>query len=229
VVDPYVEMRIGAAGTKFADKDASLERQSHMLLNRPNPTWNFAARWPVADVAAGTELHILVKDGDIFSADDLIGEVCVPLASLQAHAEEYREYPLAQEAEGCEGGALYLAYGTAGSAFVLGVSSQIELKDDDDEGSWWGWLNAIGQFMSGRIGDFTYYRNMAKLLLAGQNKSGSASWWLHLSESSTGAVAGVSIPDFPREQSTTYISHAEVHRQLRELGPKLGSNNADGR
>ena len=35
--------------------------------------------------------------------------------------------------------------------------------------------------------------------------------------------------EFPRESSTCYISHAEVHRRLSELGEALGTSNANGR
>jgi hypothetical protein len=96
VSDAYCAMRIGPLGTAFEDKDASTERRSATDIGNLNPTFNFGARFfGLASADDPTvELHVLVMDHDVLTADDSLGEVRVGLNALAAHQNEPREYAL---------------------------------------------------------------------------------------------------------------------------------------
>ncbi|KAK0139468.1 1-phosphatidylinositol 4,5-bisphosphate phosphodiesterase delta-1 [Merluccius polli] len=85
IVDPLVRMEVYGVGA-----DNTTKETNHIENNGFNPMWNESFQF-VVHVPELTMLRFLVEDYDTTSQNDLIGQYCLPLTSMQ---NGYRHVPL---------------------------------------------------------------------------------------------------------------------------------------
>ena len=82
--DPYIQLCVGKTRSKTTDVRA----KSKVIAKNLNPKWDEMMEMTVSDAElAAAELCVQVWDKDLLASDDLIGQFCLPLASLQTVSE----------------------------------------------------------------------------------------------------------------------------------------------
>lgn len=124
--DAYCCVRLGPAGSAFADKDAATERVSTTAVDSTSPVWQLAVQYP-APVPSSWEVHLAIRDRDFLSADDALGEARVPVATLREHDNALQTFPL--HAASSDGGA---AAAKAPGSVELMAGSRVEAQLVDE-------------------------------------------------------------------------------------------------
>lgn len=234
--DPYVLCRLGPSTADWAAKPSKTERRSETVKQNPNPVWRLAFTFALpGDASLATwELHMRVYDKDCFTFDDFLGELRVGLADLMGHANEARDYPLA------------LA-GVTGATVSVMAGSKVEKAIEEELQGAMGlrrlnaWqapvikaVNKLGQFFGSAIATPYYWANMVQMAFVWSRPVGDSTdqfveWFrARTTDSSTGEdTYRWSGPEV--QNSTTFNGNSDCARRLAELGPRLGTNNGDGK
>ena len=225
--DPYCMCRVGLQNTSWEAKSKKTHRQSQPILENLNPEWNFATVYYVESVLNSLnntsakrmtlndlDLHIKVMDNDLFSSNELLGEICIPVRQLSENSNVACAYRLAK-----------------GSSIVVMVGSTVETITENtmkkqlnaDNNMLPMWLNSFQQYIEKSDDELVYTTTMLQFLMAGLNgDTGLRRWFLEQS-------GGNSIWYGPEETNCiTYYSHSEVNNRLKRLPSELGTNNENG-
>lgn len=232
--DCFCLCRVGPAGSAFEAKDPRTERHSHTLKDTLAPQWNFGVSYPRALFEKGHELHIMVKDLDLFTKSDILGEVRISWSSLQAKQDVLVEYALQHDSVKDAGRVTVLV----GYKTVWGMVSQDMYKRLNEESAWkdlrpfgshfWQFLGAWTQFQVDTKDDVLYQLTMLDFLIKGQSgPTGLRDWFLERSRDSRGEDTYEWQGPLQAE-CTTYSGHAGVVARLSAMPARLGSNNLDG-
>ena len=93
--DPYCLCRIGEIGSDWNKKHSKTERCSTVISNFFNPEWNFPIKYNFnLGLLDKYEIHIRVMANDLFTSDDLIGEVQIPLKVFFEKYNSFGKYKL---------------------------------------------------------------------------------------------------------------------------------------
>jgi hypothetical protein len=234
--DPYVICRIGALGSAFDAKPRSSEHRSSAVQDTLDPEWKLAFKYafPSGETTDNLELHIRVLDLDLFSTDDVLGELRLPLNALLSRRNEVVGYKLA----GSTGrGEVFVMAGDEVES-VLFESIVGNLGGIYKTSSWAdGQTSLVGQALVTRLGQFfvdpargaAFYTNLAQMALAWNRPLGmdaSSKLFRFLARSGGGSPDEWAGPFGSR--SRMLFAHAEVVSRLTALGGELGTNDGDG-
>lgn len=228
--DPLVICRIGKLGP-FDQKPSSTEHRSSTIRNSLEPEWKLAFKHH--STSSKDELHVKVLDDDMFSPDDMLGEVRVPLETLLAHRNELRPYKLTGGPKAQ--GEIFLMAGNGAEQLVfddvLATVGAVYTRGWADGGSWLQLCESLvmrlGELVAAPGMTFGMYANLATMARAWTRPAELDAparqfrrWEGQDSYVWEGPMVG--------GQSITYSGHADVSRRLAQLGMQLGTNDANG-
>ena len=159
------------------------------------------------------ELHIKILDNDIFSGDDLLGEVAIPISVLMENENIAQEYNLHKG----PGSIIVMIGPDVVSVTMNQIQSQLQGNMTKM------WINSFQQYISHLDDDIMYNTNMVSFLAAGLNgDSGLRKWFLKRSNG-TGEWNG------PEDSNCiTYSHYGDVYEKLKNLPTDIGTNNLNG-
>lgn len=206
--DAYCLCRIGDIGSDWDKKDSRTERCSTVVSNSLNPEWNFPLKYGVDMFSVvSSELHVKVMDNDLFTYDDLVGEVRVPLKILLEKYNSFGKYILS----------------TGGTLCVLCGDKVKRVLDLDcslsDKPLWW---QSLGQFFSSLDDEFVYINRMTQFLLAGIRNETALRDLLLKNGGKNGIWNG------PEDgKCKTYMKHRDVHSRLLVFPERFGDGDIE--
>jgi hypothetical protein len=173
----------------------------------------------------------VIKDLDVFSTDDKLGELRLSLKELEAKQNELVDYDLVSVRGNAQSTVTLLTGAQAWPSVVAalesldsrGSSMGLSLNSD-----FWQFARAVSQYTTEAKDDLLYNVTMLRFLIAGQSgPSGLRSFFLERSCNKDGE--DTYLWNGPLASNCiTYSGHADVSAKLRELGDKLGTNNGNG-
>ncbi|KAG8468049.1 hypothetical protein KFE25_007101 [Diacronema lutheri] len=237
--DPFVSCRVGRLGSAFDGKPARSEHRSAAVRDSLEPEWKLAFRHVLSagESPAQLELHVKVVDADLFSSDDALGEVRVPLSKLLEHRNELKAYKLSDgksargevflmAGEGVDKAVFDDVLATAGVAYARGWA----------DGGRWAVLAESGMLRLGELfvspGVMAgYYANLGIMALAWTRPAERdaparqfRAWSTPFGSDDNSFEWNGPIPG----RSVTLSGHAQVTTRLAELGALFGTNDANG-
>lgn len=159
------------------------------------------------------ELHVRIMDNDLFSKNDVLGEVSIPLSELIENDNSATEYYLDDN---------------AGKIVVMTGSNVSQVSINEIQSQLGGdqsliYMNSFQQYLSKSDDDIVYNTTMVQFLAAGiSGDTGLRDWFLEKSKG-TGKWNG------PEDSNCiTYMNYDEVNKRLSSLPEKFGKDNNNG-
>ena len=207
--DAYCLCRIGDIGSDWDKKDSKTERCSTVVSNSINPEWNFPFKYGLdIPTLESLELHVKVMDNDLFTSDDFVAEVRIPLKVLLEKYNSFGKYVLST------GGTLCVLCGDKVKKVLGDYSSNLS-----DKPLWW---QSLGQFFSSLDDEFVYTNRMTQFLLAGIRNETALRDWLLKNGGKNGIWNG------PEDgKCKTYMKHRDVHSRLLVFPERFGDGDIE--
>lgn len=218
--DPYVRVRIGNIGTEYDEKPEATEHSSEVVFDSSSPEWNFPVRLLLAHSPHTLEVHVQVRDKDLFTPDDPYGEVRIPAQTLIAKDTLTKEFELSQ--------------GNGSVRIIIGdkVKETVfeNLKKQVDDDGWFdkGFFNSLGANFMQDVDFASYIIFMLKFTLASKNGPSGFKDYISKWAGKTKDGEQKLQKEGPLPNTITYNGYVECKERMSKLAEQLGTNNEDG-